>query len=149
MPSEDLHRAATLTLAGVTYAAAAGFTSTPRQQLLSISGVVTGVLITPDMDLAENFSGDPLWYLYGRLFKHRGISHWPVVGTLTRVIYLAVFSVPLFIAWGKWGWLVGQIKGRWFWIWLAGLMAADALHYVMDISSTRLKRFYRSLEKEK
>ncbi len=140
MPGEDLHRAATLTLAGITYAAAGKFTSTSKEQLLSISGILTGVLITPDMDLAENFAGEPLWYLYGKMFKHRGVSHWPVIGTLTRVAYLALFAVPMIIACGKWGWLVGQLWDRWIYVWLAGLMAADALHYGMDLVATRIKK---------
>ena len=53
-------------------------------------------LLSPDMDLAQS---DPmsnwglfrfLWRPYAHLFKHRGISHMPVVGTLTRVLYLLV-----------------------------------------------------------
>ena len=29
-----------------------------------------------------------LWEPYSRVLTHRGVSHWPVVGTLTRVAYL-------------------------------------------------------------
>ncbi len=53
-------------------------------------------LLSPDMDLARS---DPMrnwgllrfvWQPYARMFKHRGISHVPIVGTLTRVLYLLV-----------------------------------------------------------
>lgn len=147
MPGEDIHRAATLTLAGVTFVAAAGFVSSDREQLLSIIGVLTGVLVTPDMDLAENFSGEPLWYLYGRLFKHRGVSHWPVIGTLTRVVYLALFAVPVIVAWGRWDWLVYQISGKWFYVWLIGLTAADVLHGALDITVSRIKKECKQLKR--
>ena len=51
-------------------------------------------LLSPDMDLAKS---DPmrnwgvlrlLWRPYSHLFKHRGVSHMPIVGTLTRVLYI-------------------------------------------------------------
>ncbi len=51
-------------------------------------------LLSPDMDLARS---DPMrnwgllhfvWRPYVQMFKHRGVSHMPVVGTLTRVLYL-------------------------------------------------------------
>ena len=51
-------------------------------------------LLSPDMDLAKS---DPMsnwgllrfvWRPHVQVFKHRGISHVPVLGTLTRVLYL-------------------------------------------------------------
>lgn len=51
-------------------------------------------LLSPDMDLNTS---DPmknwgvlrlLWRPYANLFKHRGISHMPILGTLTRVAYI-------------------------------------------------------------
>jgi uncharacterized metal-binding protein len=140
MPSKDIHQAATLLLAGTAYHLAASHTGTPEEQLLAVSGILTGVVITPDMDLAENFSGEPFWYLYGRLFKHRGVSHWPVVGTLTRIAYTAVFLVPFIWLFGYGWWLVLQIRTGFFFVWLAGLSAADTLHYLLDITVTKVKR---------
>lgn len=32
-----------------------------------------------------------LWHPYAVLFRHRGISHVPVIGTLTRMAYIGVF----------------------------------------------------------
>lgn len=34
------------------------------------------------------------WYPYARLFKHRGISHWVGLGTITRLAYA---SIPLIV----------------------------------------------------
>ena len=139
MPSRDIHQATTLLLAGSVYALSATWGYSPQEQMLTVSGILTGVVITPDMDLAENFSGEPFWYLYGRLFKHRGISHWPVIGTLTRMIYMAIFLVPALFAFGWGWWLIVQLQGKWFYIWAVGLMAADALHYGLDISVSKMK----------
>ena len=36
-----------------------------------------------------------LWEPYAILLTHRGISHWPILGTLTRVCYLSIL-LPLF-----------------------------------------------------
>ena len=53
-------------------------------------------LLSPDLDLRENQSKKNwgllryLWGPYAGLFKHRGISHTPFLGTLTRLIYLLV-----------------------------------------------------------
>ena len=58
-------------------------------------------LFSPDMDLARS---DPMrnwgalrwiWRPYAMVFKHRGISHMPIVGTLTRVLYLLVVAYVL------------------------------------------------------
>ena len=51
-------------------------------------------LLSPDMDLARSHPMSNwgllrfVWRPYALLFKHRGISHVPIVGTLTRVLYL-------------------------------------------------------------
>ena len=29
-----------------------------------------------------------IWHPYGLLMTHRGVSHWPLIGTLTRVLYI-------------------------------------------------------------
>ncbi len=36
------------------------------------------------------------WSLpYGHLFKHRGISHAPIIGTLTRVLFMGLWGIPV------------------------------------------------------
>lgn len=63
------------------------------------------LLLSPDLDLAEqNVSSKKawgllgfLWYPYGVLFSHRGLSHTWVVGPLTRLIYLALLILPIIV----------------------------------------------------
>ena len=51
-------------------------------------------LLSPDLDLKDNASAKNwglfrlFWRPYAALFKHRGISHAPIVGTLTRILYM-------------------------------------------------------------
>lgn len=70
-------------------------------------GLLLGTIITPDYDFNKiyikklikkipvlGFFWNLYWYPYSLLFKHRGISHNLILGTITRVIYLCL---PLFI----------------------------------------------------
>jgi uncharacterized metal-binding protein len=85
----------------------------------------------PDVDLARNirlFSLKGLLTLpfrpYSYLFAHRGISHMPLIGTLTRVVwlwlFLALMQVPLNLNWEYAGFGI------------AGLAAADMIHVMLD-----------------
>ena len=71
----------------------------------SLEGFVAGYLvgslwITPDLDLAERRNKPRptrhwgwlrlLWVPYGRLFRHRGLSHTWVVGPITRILYIVL-----------------------------------------------------------
>lgn len=53
-------------------------------------------LLSPDLDLKDNISAKNwgllrlFWRPYATLFRHRGISHAPIAGTLTRILYMAV-----------------------------------------------------------
>lgn len=53
-------------------------------------------LLSPDLDLKDNVSARNwgllrlFWRPYAALFRHRGVSHAPLLGTLTRIIYMAV-----------------------------------------------------------
>ena len=103
-------------------------------------------LLSPDMDLATS---EPmhswgvlrhLWRPYAHLFKHRGISHTPVVGTLTRVLYIvlliyvisAVANVFLDL---KWKMSLDELKrvDRFALAWaLGGLCLPDLFHILAD-----------------
>ena len=76
--------------------------------VLASAGCLSGVLISPDLDMANRTVSETvvirwlgvlgylwmvLWKPYACLHKHRGISHVPLIGTLTRVGYLAVCYV--------------------------------------------------------
>lgn len=99
-------------------------------------GTLVGWLITPDIDhhaiteeerrLIKHFgifehAWRLYWMPYEKLFKHRGMSHTPVIGTLTRAIY---FPTPAMLAgYLDWNLLVGL---------LAGWVAQDLIHILGD-----------------
>ena len=65
------------------------------------SYLFSSLMLSPDMDLARS---DPqnrwgvlrvLWRPYAALFHHRGLSHNPIFGPLTRVAYLALIAVAV------------------------------------------------------
>lgn len=81
-------------------------------------GTLAGILITPDADLEGTtweerriYNLLPLlgllwqwaWFLYARAVPHRGISHTPVLGTLTRLLYIVAISYLL----------VWMVNGAW------------------------------------
>lgn len=108
-------------------------------------GCLAGIVLTPDLDMAEthklswNFKG--LWYLYWRPYSraipHRHfISHFPILGTAIRILYLLWWAIP-FVAFYGWQYELVRwwITGMWW-----GLVISDIYHYIMDISSTWIKR---------
>lgn len=67
--------------------------------LFVVSFLVGTYLLSPDLDLSDS---DPsrswgiarvIWRPYAAVFRHRGWSHTPVVGTLTRVLYLGAIAL--------------------------------------------------------
>ena len=75
------------------------------------AGAVAGWLVTPDADIPHRthderrmirrlgFAGRlwvAYWAPYGQLFTHRGISHVPFLGTLTRALY-ALWWLPFVV----------------------------------------------------
>lgn len=109
-----------------------------------VAGELSGILITPDLDLAENTPHGTgriyrelgwlpsriwkyMWWPYGKAFRHRSKwSHAPIVGTLIRVAYLCAITFGFF---GQVGWI---IKIPAFWWWMLGLCFADLLHFTLD-----------------
>lgn len=82
-----------------------------------------------------------IWYPYGRLIPHRHmISHWPIVGTGGRILYLGVVGLLVYwlilSAWPIAGdWLAAQ-SGRipssfisWF---VFSLAVSDTAHWLFD-----------------
>ena len=79
-----------------------------KDELVEYGGVFVGAylfgtfLLSPDMDLNTS---DPMknwgvlrwfWRPYANLFKHRGVSHMPILGTLTRVAYIFLLIYVVF-----------------------------------------------------
>lgn len=143
MPSGATHRTATLALAPWIASGAWLVTADPLLATCAAGGCLVGLRITPDLD--QDKHAPILWRPYARAFVHRSVSHWPIVGTLSRLAYL---------------WLIGQVAtaavclaAGWPVLWLVpvgyeaplafgamGLMAADTLHGLMDGLSSWLQK---------
>lgn len=134
------HHRVTLVLAGVTLIAP--IVTGDVRALAMTAGALTGLVVEPDLDVDHRTHSENLvyrhagravgllwqiyWYPYALLNPHRGVSHWPLVGTLTRALYLLA---PAIAAWAWQGWPVPwAILGYWF----AGLCLADLAHIVLD-----------------
>ena len=138
--------------------------------LLSALFAVAGtVFLSPDLDLTNSHPArywgpfSLLWKGYTKLFRHRGWSHVPVVGTLTRLLYLSfvlggvalvvdalvyIHSYGTGIGWAQHftrdtdaflQFLIDKRLG--FVAALVGLFYADVLHISTDCFSSLLKAF--------
>ena len=72
--------------------------------VFSFSFLIGSFLVTPDLDLANQHvsakshwgSFGFLWFIYGKIFRHRGLSHSWFIGPLSRIIYMIVISLAVF-----------------------------------------------------
>ena len=101
------------------------------------------LFLSPDLDLNRGSRAQKRWGIfrvfwlpYAWLFAHRGVSHMPVLGTVTRIVYFGL------VAWGT-AVLLGSVgvrisfepqvlfteKGLLF---LAGIFASSFAHYLGD-----------------
>lgn len=103
-----------------------------------------GLLLQPDLDVDGGYIGykflrpysilyyswKTYWWPYSKVIPHRsGLSHWPLVGTAIRILYLV----------GPASLVYYFIKGSWplFYLFdyqslLKALVLTDFLHFVMD-----------------
>ena len=97
MPSGKTHLRIELTIlpvVAVVYNSASGITAFDLA-LFSVAYVCSSLWLSPDLDLLRNSSRNRwgalswIWEPYARIFKHRGMSHHPILGPFTRVLYLA------------------------------------------------------------
>lgn len=76
----------------------------PSDFIAFTSGYLVGTFfLTPDNDIYLSKPNKRwkilriLWYPYTRIFKHRGVSHIPIYGTVFKIIYLlTIFFLLLF-----------------------------------------------------
>lgn len=132
------------------------FTHNPADLQYAI-GAAAGVFLSPDLDVdAKNLSyhiigkvcaipekvWSAVWFMYRRSLKHGGeLSHFPVVSTLGRlanifffaiiVPYLLISTVISFSWTSELGWWLALFAK--YWRVVCGLMAADTIHYILDI----------------
>lgn len=157
MPSGVTHlRIAWLALIGIVVATAYGYDHLVAWfgrdslfeylLLFAISFLAGTCLLSPDLDVTGS---DParswgvagaIWRPYARLFRHRGVSHLPVIGTLTRVLYLGAVAYVVAATVESlmgWTWPLALSDARVLWgpktaCVLVGLVAADLLHVAAD-----------------
>lgn len=149
MPSGKVHTKAT----GVVYASSLillPFVVSIEQALLFSYGCLIGMVVTPDNDVDNGHVGigivrhlfgsrvsdmyQAYWYPYARIMPHRGFwSHFPIISTFIRFIYL---SVPFLFLSLITGWRA-EIN---FYPLLIGLIVVDSLHWLFDTVSTYFKR---------
>lgn len=101
------------------------------------------LFLSPDLDLAYQIKLKSLRGLltlpfrpYSRLFRHRGLSHVPFIGTLTRVVWLALIILASFyiLNMGHQPFLSFIKAHRETFIFsLAGLASADLCHLLLDL----------------
>lgn len=120
--------------------------------------VIANFILSPDLDLFNSRSMDDwgwmriFWWPYAKMVKHRDMMHTPVLGTSVRWIYMAIVLsiviVPLAIILRRMNfsvtfkgdaddilWYIGYVADL-----LIGASLADAMHFLLDITTTRLKR---------
>lgn len=103
-------------------------------------------LLSPDLDLRYNRSRRHwgvlgcIWVPYTKIFKHRGISHSVLLGTLTRLGYLGLLALLIAFALGSLGvWTISPdslttspIDLRFAAILGAGLWLPNIIHILTD-----------------
>lgn len=133
MPAYRTHVAVNLSLGLPIALAAIRHLATPNEILSFSAAYIYGTLLLhPDLDLAHKirlFSWKGLltlpFRLYSRLFRHRGLSHMPVIGTLTRVAWLMGLFYLL-------DWAYPSLNNTHTWFAIGGLTVADFFHVLLD-----------------
>ncbi len=152
MASGRTHVAATIALtpmaAMIAWQLAGG---EPTAAALAGAGCLSGVLISPDLDMTGRTISETIllrwnmiigrlwiaiWYPYALISKHRGLSHVPVFGTLSRVIYLSAiyvgvhFLLQYYYSLDLLQWPI--LHQQELMIFVAGLAISDFGHWVLD-----------------
>jgi uncharacterized metal-binding protein len=114
--------------------------------LFCLSFLVGTTLLSPDLDLSDS---DPtrswgvvqvIWRPYARVFRHRGMSHMPLVGTFTRIGYLGCVTYvisALVQSFMGWHWRISVFDLSRLWepqslCIFAGLACSDVAHLIAD-----------------
>lgn len=172
MPSGNHHRIATLAIMPAAaivagYVASAlgeqsGLQDGLRAGLACSLGVLATLAVNPDLDLLQSSFRSKLrkkplfipwwllWYLYSAAIPHRHpYSHFPVLGTFIRVMYL-LFPICVVFALLATAELIDPREVfsyyqpyffRWF---VLGMIVSDTIHWLMDTaqSTTRILDMY-------
>jgi len=112
--------------------------------------VFSSLFLSPDLDLGKS---DPqsrwgvfgiFWKPYAKVFHHRGVSHNPLLGPVSRILYLTVI---VFAIWSglHYGFSVEMVEGKdlvqgwkkgfnapWLWATVIGLLLPNEIHILAD-----------------
>ncbi|MBT4502642.1 MAG: DUF2227 family putative metal-binding protein [Gemmatimonadetes bacterium] len=112
--------------------------------------IFSSLLLSPDLDLGRS---DPqsrwgvfriLWKPYAKLFHHRGVSHNPLLGPLSRILYLGIivsvtwsalhyaFSIEIVDIKGLVKWWKKVFDDPWLWAVIVGLLLPNEIHILAD-----------------
>ncbi len=152
MASGNLHTLGTVVLTPITASAAWELTGgDTHMTLMAGLGCLSGILISPDLDMRTRTVSEryvvrmslglgwlwiAMWYPYALLFKHRGVSHAPICGTVSRILYMSLFYIGVayffytfyqvdILVWPQEYWL--QLL-----VFAVGLTISDLGHWVLD-----------------
>lgn len=119
-------------------------------------GCATGLIIDPDLDIDGITISEwkmikrlwifgmlwvMLWYPYAWAIPHRSpLSHWPLIGTAGRVLYLLCLIKLIGAILGVSVGILGIVSLPLFQVWFFGLAVADTAHFLMDVFSSKWKR---------
>ena len=107
----------------------------------ALVGGLAGLILSPDLDLVNRQGGGCIalgfwrsvglhryWLVYGLLPHHSMWSHWPVLGTLLRLIYCAPLVTPLLIGLSPFH----ESQQVFFMAAVLNLAIADIGHWLLD-----------------
>lgn len=122
------------------YMGAGGSPEDPRALAFALAYLAGTFFLTPDLDLAERGVRavgrwgvlGVLWRPYGRLFRHRGLSHTWVLGPLTRLGYLAGLLYLLYLGAREVLAFLGVTWRLGPWVWSKEVVWAALLGYYLS-----------------
>lgn len=107
--------------------------------------------MNPDLDLVHQIKLHSIkgffslpFRMYSKVFRHRGLSHSFLFGTLTRVLWLSVFGFIIFFAFYQTAptqnSLMAYFKHHKLYIYyaLAGIVVADWCHLLLDYKNVKI-----------
>ena len=134
----------------------------PDVGLCALGGCLLGIPVNPDLDQLTIERAEwriikwlpvvgwgwlMLWDLYARICKHRGfLSHFPVVGTAGRILYLELWDCAFWRLRGQTEpVVVTAAQMRLALGVFIGLAVSDILHWLMDGCPVHVARWKRAL----
>ena len=121
---------------------------------------ISTLVLSPDMDLINSRSMEDwgllriFWWPYSKMVKHRDRMHIPILGTTVRWLYVIAILVLFVIVFRFMFRRIGLhvafdfqgdrediiYNALYLFDIFIGAAIADALHYILDVSSTNLRR---------